>query len=50
MSPREYTIARGDTLGQIARRYQISLRSLRSANGLSGDSIRVGQVLRIPET
>jgi len=50
MSPREYTISRGDTLGQIAQRYQISLRSLRSANGLSGDRIRVGQVLRIPET
>ena len=50
LAPREYTITRGDTLGQIARRYQVSLRSLRNANGLSGDRIRVGQVLRIPET
>jgi N-acetylmuramoyl-L-alanine amidase len=50
LAPREYTITRGDTLGQIARRYEVSLRSLRNANGLSGDRIRVGQVLRIPET
>jgi N-acetylmuramoyl-L-alanine amidase len=46
--PREYTIARGDTLSDIASRYNVSLPDLRRHNGLSGDSIRVGQVLRIP--
>ncbi len=48
--PREHVIARGDTLGRIAQQYQVSLNKLRSVNKLSGDRIRVGQVLRIPET
>jgi len=50
IAPRKHIITRGDTLGQIAQQYQISLNSLRTANKLSGDRIRVGQVLRIPET
>jgi N-acetylmuramoyl-L-alanine amidase len=44
----EYVIARGDTLSEIATRYNVSLSNLRSANGLRNDRIRVGQVLRIP--
>lgn len=47
---RKHTIERGDTLGGIASRYDISLASLKSANGLSGDVIRIGQVLVIPGT
>lgn len=43
-----HTISRGDTLSGIASRYQISVRRLRSANGIKGDKIRVGQVLTIP--
>lgn len=46
----EHVIARGDTLSGIAYRYNVSLRNLRSANGLRNDRIRVGQVLRIPST
>jgi N-acetylmuramoyl-L-alanine amidase len=48
--PKKHVISRGDTLGGIAQQYQVSLASLRSANGLKGDRIRVGQVLRIPGT
>ena len=47
---RQHTISRGDTLGAIAQQYHISLKSLRVANNLSGDRIRIGQVLRIPKT
>jgi len=43
-----HTITRGDTLSGIASRYNISIRRLRSANGLKGDKIRAGQVLTIP--
>ena len=43
-----YTVRRGDTLGQIARRHGISTSQLRRANALSGDLIRVGQKLSIP--
>lgn len=50
LKSRQHTIARGDTLGAIASRYNISLASLKSANGISGDMIRVGQVLVIPGT
>lgn len=48
--PRRHVISRGDTLTMIARQYQVSVRSLRDANDLSGDQIRVGQVLEIPGT
>ena len=43
-----YTIVRGDTLSTIAQRFGVSSRVLRRHNGLNTNSIRVGQVLRIP--
>jgi N-acetylmuramoyl-L-alanine amidase len=45
---REYVIASGDTLSEIAVRFNVSLSSLRSHNALSSTSIRVGQKLIIP--
>lgn len=47
-APQTHTITRGDTLSEIARTYRVSLDSLRSANNLRGDRIRIGQVLQIP--
>ncbi|AQA16945.1 N-acetylmuramoyl-L-alanine amidase [Halioglobus japonicus] len=46
----EYTIARGDTLSGIAQRFNVSLASLKSANGIDGSKIMVGQKLTIPAT
>jgi N-acetylmuramoyl-L-alanine amidase len=46
----QYTIARGDTLSGIAQRFNVSLASLKSSNGISGSTIRVGQKLTIPAT
>jgi membrane-bound lytic murein transglycosylase D len=44
-----HRVRRGQTLGQIARRYGLSVEELQKRNGLrSKDLIRVGQVLRIP--
>jgi N-acetylmuramoyl-L-alanine amidase len=43
-------INNGDTLSEIARQYRVSLPSLRSANQLEDDLIRVGQILTIPES
>ena len=43
-----HVITRGDTLSEIAERYNVSTATLRRANRLSGDSIRVGQTLSIP--
>jgi len=43
-----YTIASGDTLSGIAQRFNVSLASLKSHNGLSTSRILVGQKLTIP--
>lgn len=45
-----HIVKAGDTLFGIARTYGITLESLREANRISGDDIRVGQVLVIPTT
>ncbi len=46
---RRHIIDHGDTLIEIAKRYEVSLSALRVANSLAGDRIRVGDVLTIPE-
>jgi len=48
--PLRYKVVRGDTLGEIASRYRVSLYSLRRANGLNDDTIRIGSELLIPTT
>ena len=48
LAARRHVIGRGDTLSEIASRYQVSLIDLRAENELDHDSIRVGDVLRIP--
>lgn len=45
--PNPYTVRKGDTLAKIARRCGISVASLKKLNGLSGDTISVGQTLVI---
>jgi len=45
---RQHVIASGDTLSAIAQRYHVSMSSIRSQNKLSGDRVRIGQVLKIP--
>lgn len=47
-SPTTYTVRRGDTLYDIARRFGVSVSDLRRANGLSGSRIHPGDVLQIP--
>lgn len=43
-----HTVARGDTLYGLARKYGTTVSKIKSANGLSGDLIRQGQKLKIP--
>jgi N-acetylmuramoyl-L-alanine amidase len=43
-----HVIARGDTLSDIAQRYNVSAASIRAANKLRSDNIRIGQTLSIP--
>jgi len=47
-SHRRHVIIRGETLAAIAKEYDVTLDSLRSANGIDGDDIQAGQVLTIP--
>lgn len=46
----QHVIRRGDTLSEIANRYNVSVAQLQSENRIDGSQIRIGQVLRIPVT
>jgi len=43
-----YIVKKGDSLSRIASRHGVGLSALRRANRISGDLIRPGQVLTIP--
>jgi membrane-bound lytic murein transglycosylase D len=43
-----HRVARGDTLGALARRFDTSVAALRRANGLRSTRIAIGQLLEIP--
>lgn len=43
-----HTVARGENLYRISLQHGTSVAALKSANGLGGDTIHPGQVLRIP--
>ncbi len=47
-SPKKYKIQRGDTLSGIAKNHQVTLSQLRRENRLQTDTVKIGQVLRIP--
>jgi N-acetylmuramoyl-L-alanine amidase len=44
----QHKIARGDTISELAERYNVSPSAIRAANKLKNDNIRIGQVLAIP--
>ena len=45
-----YVVARGDTLSGIAKRYQVSVNSIRRENDLASSVIKVGQRIVIPSS
>ncbi len=45
---RKYTVVSGDTLTKIAVKYSVTVSAIKTANNLTSDTIRVGQVLVIP--
>ncbi len=47
---RTYTVKKGDTLGDIARRNGTSVKALKRANGLKSDLIHINQKLTIPRS
>jgi len=46
--PAKYKVRSGDTLGGIAQKHGVRVASLKSANNISGSSIKIGQTLAIP--
>lgn len=44
----QYTVQAGDSLWLIAQRYQTTVEAIKQLNGLSGDMLNIGQVLKIP--
>lgn len=45
-----HTVQRGDTLSNIARRYNVTAAAIRATNGLTSDTIYIGQRLLIPNS
>lgn len=45
-----YTVASGDSLWSIARKYNVTVDALKAANGLTSNIINIGQVLKIPSS
>ena len=45
---KEYVVKNGDTLGSIAYGNGINIRQLKELNGLTSDSLKIGQKLKIP--
>jgi membrane-bound lytic murein transglycosylase D len=44
-----HSVASGDTLGALARRYRTTVRAIQEANTMGGRTmIRIGQRLQIP--
>ncbi|WP_163970297.1 C40 family peptidase [Oceanobacillus halotolerans] len=43
-----YTVTSGDTLSRIAKKYNTTVQQIKSTNNLTGDTIRLGQVLTVP--
>ncbi|HXU28955.1 MAG TPA: DUF5715 family protein [Thermoanaerobaculia bacterium] len=47
---RTVRVGRGDTLSGIATRHGTTIASLRKVNGLRGNTVRAGQLLKVPST
>ena len=48
MAAREHRVVSGDSLSVIAERYAVSMESIKLANNLPNDGVRLGALLKIP--
>ncbi|WP_428239675.1 N-acetylmuramoyl-L-alanine amidase [Gynuella sp.] len=46
---KKYTVVKGDTLSDIARKNGISIDQIQALNNLKNNNIRIGQILKLPE-
>src|SRR5258708_2226321 len=49
LSGRIYTVAPGDTLGAIARKFNTTVQALKEANNMDSDILHIGDQLKIPK-
>jgi LysM repeat protein len=47
-SGQTHRVVAGDTLSQLALTYKTDVQTLKKLNGLSGDTIRQGDTLKLP--
>lgn len=47
---KKHKVRSGESLSVLAKRYNISMRKLKSINNLKSNSLRIGQTLKIPRT
>lgn len=50
ISTKTYKVKRGDNLGEIASKYDVSITDLRKWNKIKGNNIQAGQTLKIQKT
>lgn len=50
LATQDYTVKKGDFLAKIAKRFNISVDELMKANQLKNSNLRVGQILKVPQT
>ena len=46
----EYTVQSGDSLWLLSRRYGTTVDAIKALNGLTGDTLHIGQILKIPSS
>jgi len=44
----DYKVKKGDTLGHIAAKFDISVKDLKSANNLTNNNLSIGKALKVP--
>jgi LysM repeat protein len=49
LTDRIYTVAEGDNLGSIARKFGTTVQAIKEVNGLDNDFLSIGQKLKIPK-
>jgi N-acetylmuramoyl-L-alanine amidase len=50
ISYKKHKVRSGDSLSVLSKRYNISMKELKSINKLKSDELRIGQTLKIPRT
>jgi LysM repeat protein len=46
--PRSHTVVSGDTLWGLSRKYGVSIDAIKTANGMTSDTVVLGTTLNIP--